>query len=198
MAKKEQAKKNKVKKDKKGKKSAEAPVEENAGGGKKKLIIIILLALLVLGGAGGGAAFFFLGGAATGEMAEEAASEAPEVEEVEATKRVRKEDPRYVDLDPDFTINLEDDGATRFVQIAISILTYFSDTEEAVEENKPIIRNNIILMIGRKSIEELSTSEGKENLRKEVLDEVERIIQENSVDGTMRIDKVFFTKFVMQ
>ena len=108
-----------------------------------------------------------------------------------------KGDPRYVDLDPDFTVNLEAGDKRRFVQVAISLLTYFDETEDAIKDNIPIIRNNIILMIGSKSSNELATQAGKDNLQKEIHTEVENILSENA-DGAMTVDQVFFTKFVMQ
>ena len=185
-------------KDAKGKKADKADdAAEEKTGGKGKLIIIIVAALLVVGGGGGGAAFFFLGGD-KGAAGQADAGQDATGETVEVPTRVAKGDPRYIDLDPDFTINMDGDSNTRFVQIAVSLLTYFDDTEEAVKENLPIIRNNIILMVGRKSSDELATSQGKDSLQSEIREEVQRVIEENSGDGVMDIDQVFFTKFVMQ
>ena len=83
-----------------------------------KLIIIIVVALLVLGGGGGGAAFFLLGGEPEGDADAQAAAESEQVPE-----KVDKGDARYVDLDPDFTINMDADDNRRFVQVAVSLLT---------------------------------------------------------------------------
>ena len=53
-------------------------------------------------------------------------------------------------------------------------------------------------MIGQRTSEELSTSEGKNRLQDEIHEEVVRVLSENSTGYTIDIEKVFFTKFVMQ
>ncbi|MEM7206990.1 MAG: flagellar basal body-associated FliL family protein [Pseudomonadota bacterium] len=188
-----------AKKDKGGKKKkdeAEDAGEEEAKGGKGKLIIIIVVALLVLGGGGGGAAFFLLGG--KDESATAAAEDGETPEDKAAAEIASKGEPRYVDLDPDFTVNMDASDNRRFVQIAVSLLTYYEATEDAIKENIPIIRNNIILMVGRKTSDELATAAGKEQLQNEIHDEVIRVLEENSAGVVAEIERVFFTKFVMQ
>jgi len=78
------------------------------------------------------------------------------------------------------------------------VLTDTEATETAILDNLPIIRNNIILMVARKSTDELATLGGKAKLQEEIHTEVERIIVGNSDGGVMDIERVFFTKFLMQ
>lgn len=178
---------------KKGK--AKGGADKSAGGSEgnsKKLLIIIVLAVIVIVGGGAGAAFFLLGGdllnnVGTGSRAESAG----------ASKTVKGK-PRYVDLNPDFTVSMDDDQNRRFVLIALSVLTHYDSTEVAIRDNMPIIRNNIILMIGRKSTDELATQGGKDKLQREILTEVNRVIEENSNSSVMDIEQVYFTKFLMQ
>ena len=53
-------------------------------------------------------------------------------------------------------------------------------------------------MVARKSTDELATLGGKAKLQEEIHAEVERIIVGNSGGGVMDIERVYFTKFLMQ
>jgi len=179
---------------KEGKAKAEdnnnSPTPETTGGGKKLLLIILLAGLLVAGG-GAGVGYFLLAINTANDTGAKPLN-------AEQMKRAAKGEPRYVDLDPDFTIGIGDDNTGQFVLIAFSVLTYYDDTEEAIRDNLPIIRNKIILMIGKKTLRELATEVGKFKLQQEVQAEVERVIAQNSAGGVLDIDRVFFTKFLMQ
>ena len=173
-----------------GKNNKDSPAKETEGG-KKNLLLIILLAGLLVGGSGAGVAYFLL----AVNIAEDTDAEPMDAEEM---KRAAKGEPRYVDLYPDFTIGIDDGNTGRLILIAFSVLTYYDDTEAAIVDNLPIIRNNLILMIGKKSMEELATEGGKFKLQQEVQAEVERVIARSSAGGVLDIDRVFFTKFLMQ
>jgi flagellar FliL protein len=165
-----------------------SPAPKTTGGGRK-LLLIILLAGLLVGGAGG--AYFLI----AVNAAKDTGAKPMDAEDI---KRAAKGEPRYVDLHPDFTIGIGDGNTGQFILIAFSVLTYYDDTEQAIRDNLPIIRNNIILMIGKKSLGELSTEGGKFKLQHEVQAEVERVIVQSSAGGVLDIDRVFFTKFLMQ
>ena len=166
------------------------PAEEGAAGGSggKKKLIYIVLALLVLGGAAAGG-YFMLGGKAGPEMATDADGEpaaAPEEPE---------DDPIYLALSPAFVINFEQGGRTRYLQIEMQIMSYEQDVIDKVESNMPAVRNGLILLFSDQDYPSLNTVEGKENLRKQVLDSINKVIR---AKGTDRVDDVFFTGFVMQ
>lgn len=146
---------------------------------------------LLVGGGGAGVAYFIL----QINPAKNASTEPADAEEL---KRAAKGNPRYVDLHPDFTIGMNDGDSKRFILIAFSVLTYYDDTEEAIIDNLPIIRNNIILMMGKKTMRELATAGGKFKLQQEIQSEVERVIASNSAGGVLDIEQVYFTKFLMQ
>jgi flagellar FliL protein len=179
---------------KKGKAKAEdnnnSPAPKTTGG-EKKLLLIILLAGLLVGGGGAGLAYFLL----AVNTANDSGARPMNAEQM---KRAAKGEPRYVDLHPDFTIGIGNGNTGQFILIAFSVLTYYDDTEQAIRDNLPIIRNNIILMVGKKSLGELTTEGGKFKLQQEVQAEVESVITHNSAGGILDIDRVFFTKFLMQ
>jgi flagellar FliL protein len=75
--------------------------------------------------------------------------------------------PIYVPLDA-FTVNLADNDAERFAQVAV---TFEVEDDKAVEQVKsylPSIRNAILLILTRKTSAGLLGGEGKEQLAREI------------------------------
>ncbi|MBN8488973.1 MAG: flagellar basal body-associated FliL family protein [Burkholderiales bacterium] len=142
--------------------------------GKKKLIIIIAaVAVLLLGG--GGAAFFVM---KKNAAAEEAAAEGEDghAEHVEKKPKKEKKDkkddkhalPIFVPLDP-FTVNLADRDTDRFAQIGVTLQVEDAKAGDEIKAYLPAIRNNILLLLSRKSAQDLAGAEGKELLAEEIL-----------------------------
>lgn len=153
-----------------------------SGGGKKKLIIIIVLAVVLIG-AGVGAALMFLGG---DEEAEEGAEKAVE----EAPKKAI-----YLPLKK-MTVNLPK-GPARFLQIEMQLMSYNQAALDAVAEYMPVVRNDILLQLASQRYEEISTLQGKEQLRAQLLETVQGILKEQA-GMEESIDSIYFTSFVMQ
>ncbi len=164
---------------------------EESGGKKSKLrLIIIIVAVLALGG--GGAAFYFMkGGAADDQVAEadDQVSDAEEEEEVLDT-------PYYFSLDPPFVVNFAGKGRAKFLQVNIGGLTRNPSIKESITTHLPQIRNNVVFILSSKRYDELITPEGKEDLRKQVLAEVRKILKKETGDGD--VEDIYFTSFVMQ
>jgi flagellar FliL protein len=102
-----------------------------------------------------------------------------------------------VEFDPDFTVNLSDGDNTRFLQIALAALTYYDDTEEALKNHMPQLRSSLITLFGSQAGDDLSTLEGKEQLRAAALAEITRVLESIGEDD-VRIGQIFFTKFIVQ
>jgi flagellar protein FliL len=158
------------------------PVEGDApaGGGKKKLIMIIA-AVLVLGGGGAGAWFAF-GGKHDGAAKKEAVEKLP---------------PKYINLDPPFVVNFEAESAVRFLQVTVGVMTRDPAIEAIVKDNDPRVRNDLLLILGGQKYGDVSSTEGKETLRKRCLDAVRTIVKEMGGDDT-KVEALYFTSFVMQ
>ncbi len=135
-----------------------------AAGKKKKPILLIAIVAVVLLAGGGGAAFFLLGGKKDkgDEHAEEAAEE-------------HAKPPVYVTLEP-FTVNLTSEGAERFLQVGIDLKVSAPDIADKVKLHLPEIKNGILLLLTSKRVEDLSGIEGKNALREEVRDIVNKAI----------------------
>jgi flagellar FliL protein len=158
---------------------------EPAGGGKKKLILIAAIALVVLL-AGGAAAFFMMG-------AEDEATEAAD----EAAEAAPKGPPLYVALDPPFVVNFEADSAVRFLQVTVQIMSRDPHTVELLKSSDPVIRNDLLLLLGNQKYETIASLEGKEKLRAESLETVRRIVKDGGGEPAL-VEAVYFTSFVMQ
>ncbi len=63
--------------------------------------------------------------------------------------------------------------------------------------NTPIIRNDLLLLMGNKQPEEVSSNEGKEALRAAALEAVRKIIAAEG-EKPEALEAVYFTSFVMQ
>ncbi len=164
----------------------------------KKWLFIVLAVVLLLGG--GGATLYFLklppfGKTETSETAEaEEGDEAPNDEEEDEDSTGPKT-ARFHDFAP-FVVNFPRGGGARLFQVGFSVMAYDEETIEAVAKHEPMIRNNLLLLLGRYKPEDLRTPQGKEALRQAIVREVQKVLDLRADGGT--IETVFFTQFVMQ
>jgi flagellar FliL protein len=82
------------------------------------------------------------------------------------------------------------------LQAELTLMTRDGSVIGAVELHQAMIRNSLIMLIGGKSFEDLQTAEGKELLRQDCLQEIQRLLQQEI--GKPGIEQVLFTDFVMQ
>lgn len=126
-------------------------------------------------------------GCGVGELSE-AGEDAPEEE--------KKGPPQYLALDPPLVVSFEDRSAIRFLQVTVEMMARDDKVIEAVTTHTPIIRNNLLMLMGGKTVSELTSREGKEALREEALAEVQRILTANF--GEPGVEELYFTSFVVQ
>ncbi len=168
--------------------------EEQQEGGKKKLPIklIIIVAVVVLIGGGAGA-FFMMGDKSADEtVVSETSEEASKDGEETATAG----EAYYFSLDPPFIVNFTGKSRARFLQVSIEGMTRDATVKESITKHFPQVRNNLVLLLSSKTYDELNTPEGKKSLRKQVLKEVQKVLEAESGKG--EIEDVYFTSFVMQ
>ncbi|PCI81626.1 MAG: hypothetical protein COB20_01350 [SAR86 cluster bacterium] len=102
----------------------------------------------------------------------------------------------YLPIDPPFIVNFTHLGALRYLQISIEIMYPQKDIIDRVIEHMPAIRNSLILLLSDQPFEKLSTFEGKEVLRGEMVAAVNEIVYRGS---TVEFPgEMFITNFVMQ
>ena len=163
-------------------------------GGKKSskltLILIILLVLVLLGGGGAAAWYCCRRPAPAPAVAQEGAAPAQPV------AKPKLGPPVYVELDPDFVVSFKDQRLARFMQLRVKLMSRDADLMETVEQYKPVLRNNLLLLYSSQKFEEIVTREGKEKLLAQSLEEVNRTLEKEA--GVSGIEAVYFTSFVAQ
>ncbi len=98
----------------------------------------------------------------------------------------------YLALDP-FIVNFVQNGALRYLQITMELMSRNAEVIELTESSVPEIRNSLILILSDHSYDVLASRDGKEMIRQQVQDEVNRIIGKEH-----GIESVYLTGFVMQ
>ncbi len=107
------------------------------------------------------------------------------------------EPAKYVALDPPFVVSFTDDeGASRFVQLTLQAMARDEKTIQAIKTHSPAIRNAFLFVISSHKLEELTTLDGKEKLRKEMLAAANDVMERNTGKGD--IEDLYFTSLVIQ
>jgi flagellar FliL protein len=163
------------KKDKDKKGAAEAPPS-----GKSKLLLPII-GVVVLAGGGGGGYFWW-------SQQQAKPGSAPTVSVVPLS---------YHAFEPAFVVNFEGTQTFRFLQIEIQVAVRSPELAEKLKANDPLLRNDLLMLLGQQNSDFLATKEGKEKLRKEALQSVRKAVA--SIGGDpKKVENILFTSFVMQ
>lgn len=160
--------------------AGDAPQAPAAKGSKKMIIIGLAVALLA---GGGGAAFMMMGQ----KPAEEAAQAAPAPAGPSA----------FVTLDQ-FVVNLAEPDTHRYLQIGITYEVNGDPVSEQIKTLTPVIRSRILLVLSGKTVAQLTSIEGKQQLMDELVDLARVTIQGDARDPTRGVRDVHFSSFVIQ
>src|SRR6185369_7832831 len=120
----------------------------------------------VLLGGGGAAAYFMLAGGHDKDKKAEAAH----------GEEAAKAPAVYVALDPPFVVNFEAEQLVRFLQVTVQVMSRDPLTVELIKTNDPVVRNDLLLLLGNQSYQTISSREGKEKLRLHALDAVRKVV----------------------
>lgn len=96
-----------------------------------------------------------------------------------------------VDLEP-FVVNLDDPKAKHFLKIAITIEVPDEKAKEEIEKLMPKIKNEIIMVLSSKTLDDVIPVDGKVRLRDELMVRLANIL------GQGRLNNVYFSQFVVQ
>ncbi len=153
-------------------KPEDAEAEKPPAKSKKKLFIIVgaVLALVLVGGGG---AFFYISkqkaaaaeaAALEAEGGDPAAAHAPAA----AAHGAAKTPPVYLPMD-NMVVNLADPGGERVAQVGITLEVTDAHASDQVKAYLPTIRSAVLMLLSRKTAEELLSAEGKQKLIEEIL-----------------------------
>lgn len=89
-----------------------------------------------------------------------------------------------------FIINLAGSKGRKLASVSIELEVKGPAVQEEIDKRKAQVRDIIIIILSSKTYEEVSTREGKDNLRNEIKDTINSFL----VKG--KISNVFFTEFI--
>lgn len=101
----------------------------------------------------------------------------------------------YLEIKPSIVTNYGGVGKLRYFKSDISLRVLSSD-EERVMWHLPYIRSELVSLFSRQDELALTTREGKEGLRKQALEAVQSVLQEE--EGAPLIEDLLFTNFIIQ
>ncbi len=131
-------------------------------GKKKKLLLIVVATALLVAVVGAGGAVWLLKSRADAE-----ADDAGDRADGAAAEHDKKTPPTFLPLDP-FTVNLAGKDGDRFAQVAVTLEVEDAHFADQLRQYMPAIRNNILMVLARKTSEDLLTPQGKELLAREI------------------------------
>ncbi len=172
--------------------------KEKKSGSLVLIIVIVVLILVILVGAV--VAILMMGGE---EEAIEPSTPAPKERSVKSnnTQRLTSGSQRtsasFSEIGPmfpldTFTVNLLSESGRRYLKVQMNLELSGEELGVELDTRKAVIRDIIIRLLSSKSLEEISTSKGKEKLKDQIVDQLNMRLS----DG--KINNVYFTEFVVQ
>ncbi len=162
---------------------ADIPLETVPTPAKKRTLplwLIIVIGTVVVGGGAGGAMALHL----FGSSAAHAKVKAP------------SGPPIYLPLKP-FVVNFQAGQMVRYLQVSIQVMSRDPKTIALLTQNDPMIRNDLLLLLGGQQYTTLDTEAGKEALRAQVLGAIRKVTAQNG-GKPGNVEAIYFTSFVMQ
>ena len=162
---------------------AEAPAAVAKKKGGKGMLLIVGAAVVAALGIGG---FMFMS---------QRAAQAKSVAGAPGTAAVKVAEV-YLPLEPVFVVNFQDNDATRYLQVGVTVMSRDPAAIQALKDNDPVIRNALVMLFSSQTFVELSNTAGKQKLQTEALGAVRKIVADKI--GNPGVDALYFTSFVMQ
>lgn len=174
----------------------EAQPEKKGGGGKGLLIVLIALIVILLLAVVGGGYFLYSQGVFSPQDGQKPQSEVVQKEEASGKERFK------ADIN-DLVLNITNaKGKEKLMKLSFTLKSSDETIQAIVDEYKAEIIDVVISQISARSSEELLTVGGKALLRDELIDEINRVINEatasNSDIQRNSVKNILFTTFVIK
>ena len=163
----------------------ESTEQEAPSGGCKKNIILFAVALIIAIGASVGGTIFFL------QPSEEVAAPVPA-----QTVSNKPQTAIYHNMRPPYIVNYLTGAKPRYLQAEFTFMARNEAAIEAVILHTPLIRSEIISYLADQNFLELQTQEGKEAVRRGIVELVNKILA--SYEVVPGIEATLITNFVLQ
>jgi len=157
---------------------------------KQKPTIFIALAvinMLVVGAVG----FMVYSGKKKEEASKDGIEKVIEGEAAEQMKEAQSQEfiGKLVPLES-FLVNLSGSRGRKLAKINMELEVNNIEVQEEIQQLKPKIRDIIIIILSSKTYSQVSNTDGKEQLREEIRDQVNLFLTKG------QISKVYFTEFI--
>lgn len=104
----------------------------------------------------------------------------------------------YVSLGPSFVTNYDGGGRLKYLKTDVTVRARPPATA-ALERHLPFIRNRLVVLFSAQLEENLTSTQGKDDLRREALEEVRGVLRMLESDNAANaVVNLFFTGFVIQ
>lgn len=107
--------------------------------------------------------------------------------------------PIFMEIDT-FTVNLLSESGDQYLQLAMTLELAGSEVADNVRLYMPRLRNQVMLLLSGKKPSDLANKDGKEQLARELRDEINAVIAPSPRGGKpeMPVKAVLFTSFIVQ
>ncbi len=155
--------------------------------GKLKLILLLVFLILLAIGLAVAGTLWFLDGKLPGMEGDEIAEE--QAKEPEYLQSV------YLNLEKPLLTTVQTEGRQRYVQIYAALEAESQAVLDAANLHMPLLRSQLVQLLGGRSFDTMRTSQGREELAAEMTSKVNEILTNESA---LPIRQVLFTNFVVQ
>lgn len=157
-----------------------------------KMVTILIVAAIVVVVAGAAvAATLLLTHRGDEKAGKEAAAESGNSQHA-ATPQV----PLYLDLDPPFVVNLNEENEIHFLQVMASVMAYDPAKIEKIKGQMPLIRHHLVLLFSSQTFADIRSREGKLKLQAQARDVLREAL--TAATGEPLIETLYLTSAVAQ
>ncbi len=153
------------------------------GSGKKRMILIVGILLTAV--AVGAGVFFFMHGRGEGEEGAEGDGEKKHVAGAE------KKAHALYPMEP-LIVNIHDNGELRYLKVKLEFEINDPEAKAEIDPFLAPMQDALLVLLSGKQMEEITTTEGKNRLKEEIMASVGKIVPPK------KITRVYFTDFVVQ
>ena len=102
----------------------------------------------------------------------------------------------FIPLNPPIVVNIMDGQHIRHMQVIIEIKLVDPANSSKIDLHKGPVRHELILLLSSQDAGTISSAYGKEQLRKDALAAVNKVLQE--LVGEPIVEALYFTNFIIQ
>ncbi|GMR15970.1 MAG: hypothetical protein BMS9Abin31_0269 [Gammaproteobacteria bacterium] len=102
----------------------------------------------------------------------------------------------FIPLNPPIVVNIMDGERIRHMQVIIEIKLVDPANSSKIDLHKGPIRHELILLLSSQDAGTISSALGKEQLRKDALEAIQKVLQE--LEGDPIVEALYFTNFIIQ